>query len=79
MFIGYPRSGHSLVGSLLDAHPNIIVAQWPVSGFMIIFKLLAISFLVLLTFLLLGEFGPDEIEFVRSLLSSRTAADYSYD
>jgi hypothetical protein len=27
MFIGYPRSGHSLMGSLLDAHPNIIIAQ----------------------------------------------------
>lgn len=27
MFVGYPRSGHSLVGSLLDAHPNIVIAQ----------------------------------------------------
>ncbi len=27
MFIGYPRSGHSLVGSLLDAHPQIILAH----------------------------------------------------
>ncbi len=27
MFIGYPRSGHSLVGSLLDAHPNIIIGH----------------------------------------------------
>ncbi|GBD39617.1 hypothetical protein HRbin37_01900 [bacterium HR37] len=27
MFIGYPRSGHSLIGSLLDAHPDVIVAQ----------------------------------------------------
>ena len=27
MFIGYPRSGHSLVGSLLDAHPNVVIAQ----------------------------------------------------
>jgi hypothetical protein len=27
MFIGYPRSGHTLVGSLLDAHPNIILAD----------------------------------------------------
>jgi hypothetical protein len=27
MFIGYPRSGHSLTGSLLDAHPNIIIAH----------------------------------------------------
>ncbi|HEY7282282.1 MAG TPA: sulfotransferase [Actinomycetota bacterium] len=27
MFIGYPRSGHSLVGSLLDAHPDVIIAH----------------------------------------------------
>ena len=25
MFIGYPRSSHSLVGAILDAHPEIIV------------------------------------------------------
>lgn len=27
IFVGYPRSGHSLIGSLLDAHPNIIIAH----------------------------------------------------
>ena len=27
MFLGYPRSGHSLVGSLLDAHPDVIIAH----------------------------------------------------
>lgn len=27
MFIGYPRSGHSLIGALLDAHPNVIIAH----------------------------------------------------
>ena len=27
MFVGYPRSGHSLVGALLDAHPDAIVAH----------------------------------------------------
>jgi len=27
MFIGYPRSGHSLVGALLDAHPNAVIAH----------------------------------------------------
>ena len=27
MFIGYPRSSHSLVGALLDAHPQIIIAN----------------------------------------------------
>jgi hypothetical protein len=27
MFLGYPRSGHSLIGSLLDAHPNIVISH----------------------------------------------------
>ena len=27
MFIGYPRSGHTLIGALLDAHPNMIIAH----------------------------------------------------
>ena len=27
MFIGYPRSGHSLIGVLLDAHPNTIISH----------------------------------------------------
>ena len=27
MFIGYPRSGHTLVSSLLDAHPHMIIAN----------------------------------------------------
>lgn len=26
-FVGYPRSGHTLVGSLLDAHPHAVVAH----------------------------------------------------
>lgn len=27
MFIGYPHSGHSLTGSLLDAHPRMVIAH----------------------------------------------------
>ncbi len=27
MFVGYPRSGHTLIGSILDAHPNMIIAD----------------------------------------------------
>ncbi len=27
LFIGYPRSGHSLIGSLLSAHPEMVVAH----------------------------------------------------
>lgn len=27
LFVGYPRSGHSLIGSLLDAHPEAIISH----------------------------------------------------
>lgn len=27
IFIGYPRSGHSIVGSLIDAHPNAMISH----------------------------------------------------
>ncbi len=27
MFVGHPRSGHSLIGALLDAHPEIVIAH----------------------------------------------------
>jgi hypothetical protein len=27
IFVGYPRSGHSLVGALLDAHPDMVIAH----------------------------------------------------
>ena len=27
IFIGYPRSGHSIVGSLIDAHPHMVIAN----------------------------------------------------
>lgn len=26
LFVGYPRSGHTLIGALLDAHPNMAIA-----------------------------------------------------
>ncbi|MEL6866382.1 MAG: hypothetical protein AAFP19_18300 [Bacteroidota bacterium] len=27
LFVGYPRSGHSLIGSLLDAHPQMVISN----------------------------------------------------
>jgi hypothetical protein len=27
LFVGYPRSGHSLIGSLLNAHPDMLIAH----------------------------------------------------
>ena len=26
-FVGYPRSGHSIIGSLMDAHPHMVIAH----------------------------------------------------
>ena len=26
-FVGYPRSGHSIIGSILDAHPHVVIAN----------------------------------------------------
>ena len=26
-FVGYPRSGHSIIGSLLDSHPNMVISN----------------------------------------------------
>jgi hypothetical protein len=31
LFVGYPRSGHTLVAALLDAHPEIVMSiEWGV-------------------------------------------------
>ena len=27
IFVGYPRSGHSIIGSILDAHPNVVIGH----------------------------------------------------
>jgi hypothetical protein len=27
MFVGYPRSGHSILGALLDGHPDVLIAN----------------------------------------------------
>ena len=27
LFVGYPRSGHSLIASVMDAHPDIVIAH----------------------------------------------------
>ena len=34
IFVGYPRSGHSLIASILDAHPNIVISmEWNVLSY----------------------------------------------
>jgi len=47
---------------------------WPVSGLMLIFKLVSITLIILLTFLILGEFTASEIAWVRSMLRFKKEA-----
>ena len=54
LFIGYPRSGHSLVVSLLDAHPEMINKKDRR------LKILCIVISRNPTFKIYGEYGKDE-------------------
>lgn len=39
-FIGYPRSGHSIIGSFMDSHPNMIIAhEYPLFKILSDFKM----------------------------------------
>jgi len=49
----------------------VIAIMWPVSGLMLILKLIAIICIILLTFLLLGEFTASEIALIGSMLKWR--------
>jgi len=35
MFIGYPRSGHTIVGALLDAHPDVVLATGSKAAYLV--------------------------------------------
>lgn len=52
---------------------------WPASGLMIILKLVAIVLVILITFLLLGDFTAGEIALVRSMLSRRAVTGKNPD
>ncbi len=46
---------------------------WPVAGFLVLLKLLVISSVVLVAFLMLGELTKSELAVVASILPWRTA------
>jgi hypothetical protein len=67
LFIGHPRSGHTLVGALLDAHPNAVIAQK----------------LDVLGLVLEGLSGPDLIRHIlensaQAAREGRAASGYTY-
>ena len=48
---------------------------WPVSGLMVILKLLAIVTVIFIAFLLLGDFTPGEVALIRTLIRRRKWSD----
>jgi hypothetical protein len=48
---------------------------WPVSGLMVILKLVVIVMTILIAFLLLGDFTAGEVDLIRTLISRRAWLD----
>ena len=62
--------GRSVVVSSLAYTLGVL---WPVAGFLVLLKLLVISSVVLVAFLMLGELTKSELAVVASILPWRTA------
>jgi PST family polysaccharide transporter len=50
----------------------LVAAYWPASGFLVFLKLVTIGAGMLVCLRLTGEFGPEEVKWIRSMLRSRT-------
>jgi hypothetical protein len=57
----------------------VLAILWPVTGLMIVLKLTAITSIILLTFLLLGEFTAGEIATARSIFKWRSEIKQNTD
>ncbi|MFC1485938.1 lipopolysaccharide biosynthesis protein [Candidatus Latescibacterota bacterium] len=51
-----------------------VAIQWPAPGFLLLLKIPAISIVIVLAFLLLGEFRAGDINFMRSMIRSGKAS-----
>ncbi len=70
----------SLLKSMLCSGIAFVLAiLWPVTGLMIVLKLTAITSIILLTFLLLGEFTAGEIATARSIFKWRSEIKQNTD
>jgi len=75
----FPPVKTLLKGSLCSGLAFALAVFLSVSGYMIIFKLVAIMLVILLIFLLLGEFTPTEIAWIRSTIGRTAVADEDLD
>ena len=60
-----------LRSALICVGAYALAALWPAPGFWLLLKLPVIGLVILIGFLLLGEFSADEIAFIRSMLRRR--------
>ena len=67
----FPPLKTILIGTFCSGLAYTLAMLWPSSGIMLIFKLFVIILMILLAFLLLGEFAASEIALFRSLFRWR--------
>ena len=82
-FVGHPRSGHSIVGGLLDAHPDVVIAHEQgslkyIHAHFSRLQLFYLLFLLHLPHVVVGGGWKAEVQIPKTLLtalltSSRTA------
>ncbi len=75
----FPPLKTILIATFCSGLALTMAMLWPSSGIMLIFKLVLIMLIILLTFLLLGEFTAIEIALVRSMLGLRTKIGQNTD
>lgn len=72
-----PSAGTLLLNTLICAPAYALAALWPAPGVLLLLKLPTIGFVILLAFMLLGEFSTSEIALARSLLRWQTVPGQS--
>ena len=67
----FPPLKTILIGTFCSGLAFALAILWSSSGIMLVFKLVVIILIILLTFLILGEFTKSEIALIRSLFQRR--------
>jgi O-antigen/teichoic acid export membrane protein len=71
----FPPLKTVIISSLCSIPGYVIASMWPTSGFVLILKLAAIVFIILICFFLFGEFTRNELHMIRSLLCRKIILD----
>jgi O-antigen/teichoic acid export membrane protein len=66
-----PPTGTFVKSAFCSALAFAVAILWPAAGLMVIVKMVSITLIILLTFLLLGDFTAGEVALIRSMLRCR--------